>query len=53
MKPIAMPDTDSDRVFRGGSCHVSVQYSRVASRGRGPPIFRTSSLGFRSYCRIR
>ena len=53
MKPISMFDPNSVRVFRGGSCHVSVQYSRVAYRGRGPPIFRNSSLGFRSYCSIR
>ena len=35
------------RVFRGGACLLSPDYLRVAYRGRCPPRYRTTLIGFR------
>ena len=53
MKPISMFDPNSDRVYRGGSWYYSMPDARVANRGRRPPSFRFSFLGFRLYLEVR
>ena len=53
MKPLSIFDPNSDRVDRGGSWYDSLQFARVANRGRWPPRTRYSNLGFRSCWTIR
>ena len=53
MKPLSMPDTDSDRVTRGGSWYDSMRFARVAYRSGGTPSARGSDLGFRLYLEVR
>ena len=53
MKPLSMPDTDIDGVYRGGSWYGSVQIARVAARNWWPTSFRGSYLGFRLNLEVR
>ena len=53
MKPISMPDTDSDRVARGGCWYYSMLLARVAPRYWWSTSSRGSFLGFRLYLEVR
>ena len=53
MKPISLLDPNSDRVYRGGSWGLSMQFARVAYRSGRPPSIRLGILGFRLARSIR
>ena len=53
MKPLSMPDTDIDRVRRGGCWYESMRYTRGAYRIRRPSSSRYGNVGFRSCWTIR
>lgn len=44
------PETEDERVLRGGSWSLSSGYARCACRGRDVPVFFNNAVGFRVVC---